>query len=121
MNLFRNQATTRIFCLINGIIFLNMSFFLAEVSLLGLADKQMVENICKLMLNGGLEEERDGFSSGGDAPTKEFSLFSNESLLRHSAFYLITSKIYQVSEDYYPHANHSEKYSPPPDYFISFF
>ncbi len=114
MNLFRNQAATRIFCLITGIIFLNMSFFLAEVSILDLKDKKMVENICKLRLNGGLEEERDGFSGRGDGPTKEFSLFSNESLLRYSAFYLIASKIYQVSEDYYPICQSFRKVFTPP-------
>lgn len=118
MKVLRYQAVTRTFCLITGIIFLNMSFFLAEVPMLDLKDKQMIDNICKLMLNGGLEEERDGHSGGSDAPSKEFSLSINESLLRHSAFYLITSKIHQISEDLYPHANHSEKYSPPPEYFI---
>lgn len=118
MKVFRYKFITRIFCLITGIIFLNMSFFLAEVSMLDLKNKQMIGNVCKLVLNEGLEEERDAHSGGSDAPAKMFLLLSDDSLLCHPPLFLISVKIDQVSEDLYPHANHSEKYSPPPEYFI---
>lgn len=115
MNMLRNQTTTRIFSLFTGVIFLNMSFFLAEVCMLDLKDRQMIENICQLVLNGGFEEERDAHSSPSDAPLKVFSLVSADLLLRHSSLFLIASKMHQDSEDHYLHADHSETFSPPPE------
>ena len=115
MTAFRNQTATRIFSLFTGIIFLNMSFFLAEVSMLDLQDRQMIENVCKLVLNGGLEEERDAHSSGADAGLKMFSLAAEDLLMRHSSLFLIASKMHQEFEDHYLHADHSEKFSPPPE------
>ncbi len=112
----RHQTVTRIFSLFTGIVFLNMSFFLAEVCLLDFQDKQMIENVCNLVLNGGLEEERDSHSTGGDAPQKIFPLMGDKLLLRHSSLFLIASKIYSDSEDHYRHADHSETFSPPPDF-----
>lgn len=118
MKLFRNQTTTRIFSLLTAVIFLNMGFFLAEMCLMDLQDKQMIENVSKLILNGGLEEERDTHA-GGDTPVKLFSLMSSDALLHHSNLFLIAVKIHQVLEDLYPHANHSIKFSQPPDFFTS--
>lgn len=117
MIIFRYQVITRIFCVFTGVIFLNMGFFLAEVCLLNLKDRHMIENVTKLVLNGGLEEERDAHA-GGDVPGKMFSLLSNESLIRHASLFLIAVKIHQVLEDLYPHADHSTKFSPPPDSFV---
>ncbi|MDQ2655816.1 MAG: hypothetical protein M3Y60_00235, partial [Bacteroidota bacterium] len=111
----RHQTVTRIFSLFTGIVFLNMSFFLAEVCLLNFQDKQMIENVCKLVLNGGLEEERDAHSAGGDVPQKIFPLIGDKLLLRHSSLFLIAIKIYTDSEDHYRHADHSKTFSPPPD------
>jgi len=113
----RNKTGLRIFTLFTGIIFLNMSFFLAEVCLLDFQDKQMIENVANLVLNGGLEEERDSHTPGGDAPIKIFSAAGNLQL-HHSSLFLIASKMYQVWIENYLHADHSEKFSPPPD-FIS--
>lgn len=118
MKIFRNQTGTRIFSLITGVVFLNMSFFLAEVCMLEITDKQMIENVCNLVLNGGLEEERDahsGGSSGGDVALKMFSLTGDHLLLRHSSLFLIASKMQQDSEDHYRHTNHSQIFSPPPE------
>ena len=115
MKKLRNQTVTGIFSLFTGIIFLNMSFFLAEVCMLELKDTQMIENICQLVLNAGLEEERDTHSSVSDAPLKVFSLLSEALLLRHSSLFLIASKMHQEFEDHYLHADHSEKFSPPPE------
>lgn len=115
MKMLRNQTTTRIFSLLIGVIFLNMSFFLAEVCMLDLKDRQMIENICQLVLNGGFEEERDAHSSPTDAPLKIFSLVSEDLLLRHSSLFLIASKMHQEFEDHYIDADHSEKFSPPPE------
>lgn len=115
MQIFRNQITTRIFSLFTGVIFLNMSFFLAEVCMLEFKDKQMIENICSLVLNGGLEEERDAHSSGSDAPLKMYSIQSDHLLLHHTSLFLIAAKIHRDCEDHYLHADHSEVFSPPPE------
>ena len=120
MKMFRKSAITRIFSLVTGVIFLNMSFFLAEMCMLDLTDRQMVENVCNLVINGGLEEERDAHANGGDIPVKEFSMASDDLLLRHTSLFLIASKIHQDCEDHYLHADHSETFSPPPEFLPSF-
>ena len=115
MMMLRNQTIARVFSLFTGIIFLNMSFFLAEVCLLDFQDKNMIENVCNLVINGGLEEERDGHTSGTDAQAKVFSLASSDLLIRHSSLFLIAAKIHHDWQDRYRHADHSQKFSPPPD------
>lgn len=117
MLIFRNHTGTRIFSLVTGVIFLNMSFFLAEVCLLDLKSKEMIENVANLVINGGLEEERDAHTPGGDVPLKMFSVSSGDLLLRHSKLFLIASRMHQECTDHYMHADHSEKFSPPPDFF----
>jgi hypothetical protein len=113
MKLFRHGTVTRIFSLFTGLIFLNMSFFLAEVCLISFQDRQMIENICNLMLNGGLEEERDTHAT--DTPAKLFSMVGENLQFRHSALFLIAEKVDQDFRDHYVHADHSETFSPPPD------
>lgn len=116
----RSTAVSRIFSLFTGVIFLNMSFFLAEVCLLNFKDKDMIENVCKLVLNGGLEEERDGHGAGKDIPIKAFTMLSADLLLWHSSLFLIAARVHQESDDLYLHADHSEIISPPPEFSISF-
>ena len=116
MIMFRNQTGTRIFSLLTAVIFLNMSFFLAEVCILDIKDPSMIENVANLVINGGFEEERDAHTSGSDAPLKMFSLISGELLMRHSSLFLIASKVHREFVDHYLHADHSEKFSPPPEF-----
>ena len=115
MIMFRNETGTRIFTLLTAVIFLNMSFFLAEVCMLDIKDQKMIENVANLVLNGGFEEERDAHTPGSDASLKMFSLSSAELLLRHSSLFLIASRMHQDFIDHYVHADHSEKFSPPPE------
>lgn len=114
MIMLKHKTGLRIFTLLTGIIFLNMSFFLAEVCMLDIKDKQMIENVANLVLNGGLEEERDSHTTGGDAPIKMFSP-GGALMLHHSSLFLIASKTYLEWIDHYLHADHSQKFSPPPD------
>jgi hypothetical protein len=72
------------FSVFTAVIFLNMSFFLAEISLLEFKDRQIIENICSLVLNGGLEEERDAHSGGSDTALKAFSMATENLLLHHT-------------------------------------
>ena len=116
MKVFRNQIALKIFSLFTGVIFLNMSFFLAEISLLELKDQRIIENVCNLVLNAGLEEERDAHSGGSDVPLKAFSMAGENLLLHHSSLFLIASKIHLDAEENYCHADHSQIFSPPPEF-----
>ena len=115
MRFLRSHSITRLFCLITGIIFLNMGFFLSEVCMLDLKEKQMIENVCNLIIAGGVEEEKDGHSAGCDLPENVFPPFSHDSLFPGSSLYLIAEKKYTFMDDFYPHANHSLSFSPPPE------
>jgi hypothetical protein len=115
MQLLRHVTAKKIFSLFTAVIFLNTSFFLAEVRMLDLQDKQMIKNICNLILNVALEEERDAHSSVSDTTLKEIPLLGDNLLLRHSSLFLIASKSQEHSKDLYLHADHSEKFSPPPE------
>ena len=120
MELFRKKAIMRLLTLFTGVIFLNMSFFLAEVCMLDFKDRQVIENVCNLLLNAGLEEERDGHSSGSDVPMKVFPMASDDMLSHHASLFLIAVRIYHTCEDPYLHADHSEIFSPPPEFFSPF-
>lgn len=119
MMLFRHMALIRVFSLFTGVIFLNMSFFLAELSMLELKDKEMIENVCNLVLNAGLEEERDAHSSGADVPLKVLTLSCTDLLIHHTSLYLIAVRSHEEWQDHYLHADHSEIVSPPPEVSIS--
>ena len=118
MNIFRHQSVVKVFSLFTGVIFLNLSFLLAEVSMLDFKDKQIIENVCNLLLNAGLEEERDAHSGGNDAPVKAFSMAGNLRL-HHASLFLIASKMYLDALETYRHANYSQIFSPPPDIFTA--
>lgn len=74
--------------LLTGVLVLNMSFFLAEVEALKLLhNKQMVENIAKLIMGAATEEEKDlaGSAEEGDLTLKKIDLlFSPEQFLSRS-------------------------------------
>ena len=67
--------------LFTGLVFLNMSFFLFEVSALKLnQDKTMFSNIIKLISNSAAEEEKDVFGgTDEDCTAKEVDLIVNYS------------------------------------------
>jgi hypothetical protein len=113
MNSISHHFLSKVLALIAGLAFLNMSFFLAEVSLLNLDEKGLIENVAMLILNTGLEEEREGGSSG-EKSVKEIVL--NQAGVHRISSYLIsiTSNCFLV--DHYRHANHSLRFSPPPDF-----
>src|SRR5688572_32399437 len=73
MSILRKPLFMKVMTLVTGLIFLNMSFFLAEVSALKLdQDKQMIGNIAKLIASSSAEEEKDAFGgTDKDASSKE--------------------------------------------------
>ena len=76
--------------LFTGLIFLNMSFFLAEVSALKLSqDKKMFSNIIKLISSNAAEEEKDAFGgTDEDSSAKEVDLIFSYSAHTDSHPYL---------------------------------
>ncbi len=114
MKLLRNQTATGIFSLFTGLMFLNMSFFLSGISILYPEEKQLIENVGKLVVN---EEERDAHGSGTDTPVKVFPLLTDGVVMWHSSLFLIAEKLHHELEDLLLHDGHAEYFSPPPEVF----
>ena len=114
MDLIRQHFLTKAFTLVTGLIFLNMSFFLAEVCMLKY-NKSEIAEIAKLILNTGFEEERDGESSSTDSVGKEVDLLIHRGHIHDTSSFLISINTNRTLVDHYLHANHSLNFSPPPD------
>lgn len=117
MKLFRRHWLKRTATFMTGVIFLNMSFFLAEVKFLHLdKNRQMAENIAKLIAGAANEEEKD--VAGG---TSEDVKTGKEAFLDFSLRALVAPQI--LSSQYqHPHADgaapvsgHQETFNPPPE------
>lgn len=118
MKTFRQYFLSRAFSLITGVLFLNMSFFLVEVSLLEITDHQIIENIARLISTGGFEEERDGETTEKGASAKEVDLLIDPLHLHYHLLIIVASKPGTMQDDLYPHANYSQTFSPPPDFLF---
>ena len=117
MLIFRNTCVRNAMALFTGLVFLNMSFFLAEVSALGLTkDKEMVENIALLISSSAAEEEKDAFGglADEDHSAKGVDLIVSYSTHTiHSHDILITT--HGSHEQGVPLLGSYEIYSPPPE------
>ena len=113
MNFLRSHISSRLFSLLIGVVFLNMGFFLAEVTMLKLDNKDLIENIAKLITSSGLEEERDA-ESGHDT-VKQLDLFSSNLLTHHTSLTLVATRANHVHEDHYLITHYLDIFSPPPE------
>lgn len=116
MLFFRNSYVKNGMALFTGLIFLNMSFFLAEVSALKLTqDKKVIENIGKLIWSSVAEEEKDVFggSAGEESSAKEVDLIFNYSI--HTIHMLLIDNKRCVVDNGLPLPGSYEIYSPPPE------
>lgn len=111
----RKHFLAKVFALITGVIFLNTSFFLAEISLLKVTNYEILQNVAKLISNSGLEEERDGETTDKDASGKEVDLLISQAQTHHHVLFLVAFKANHALDDLYPPANYAQTYSPPPD------
>jgi len=102
--------------LFTGLIFLNMSFFLAEVSMLKLnQDRKMIGNIAKLIASSSAEEEKDAFGgTDEDCSAKEVDLIFQYYTHTSADFALILSKRFFFNPGS-PLLGSYEIYSPPPE------
>jgi hypothetical protein len=94
-------------------VFINMGFFLAEVTMMNFENKEMIENIAKLISNSGLEEERD--AETGHDHGKELDLFSPNLLIHHTALTLIATRANHIHDDRYRLSHYLDIFSPPPE------
>ena len=103
--------------LVTGLIFLNMSFFLAEVSALKInQDKKMFSNIIKLISNNTAEEEHDAFGGPDeDSSAKEVDLIFSYSTHTIHTFVIKIDKKRTVFDQGIPLLGSYEIYSPPPE------
>ena len=92
-----------------------MSFFLAEITMLKFEKREMIENIAKLIFNGGCEEERDGESSRADTVAKEVDVLLQQVQIHHNSSELMSLSINRTLVDHYLHANFSLSFFQPPD------
>ena len=116
MLIFRINAYKNAMTLFTGLIFLNMSFFLAEVSALKLnQDKQMIGNIAKLISSSAAEEEKDVFGgSSEDCSAKEIDLLFEYNTDSATGYILLT-KSRRAFVAGSPLLGSYEIYSPPPE------
>lgn len=115
MNSFRTHYLSKITAFITGVVFLNMSFFLAEVSMLKYNQRDLIENIANLIFNSGFEEERDGQSSHNDNGAKEVDLLVQQVHNHNSSSCLISTRTNLLQVNHYLHANYSLSFFQPPD------
>ena len=103
--------------LFTGLIFLNMSFFLFEISALKLnQDKTMFSNIIKLASSNATEEEKDAFGgTDEDCSAKEVDLIFSYSAHTIHAFTSKVNKKRSVFDQGIPLLGSFEIYSPPPE------
>jgi hypothetical protein len=113
MDFIRKHFLSKVVALVAGLAFLNMSFFLAEISLLSFDKKDLIENIAKLILNTGFEEERESETSG-EHKVKEILLGLQVQIHGTSSF-LISVSVNSAMINHYRHANYSLTFFPPPD------
>lgn len=115
ISIFRIKAVLRGSILITGLIFLNMNFFLAEVSALELdKDRNMAENIAKLIATSSTEEEKDVFGGESKDILETDLLFSN--CLSNGNFYLLPDQVaFQTSHGAKPVGGNFETINPPPE------
>jgi len=115
MQAFRKKVVRLLLTFITGMIFLNMGFFLMEVRMLGLHnDRQMMENISKMLAGAAFEEERDVSSASTNVAAEEY-LAGHHSGHNAASLFLIaeqTSFLHHggdCSHGYY------KKFNPPPE------
>ena len=115
IKIFRIKAVLKWSILVTGLIFLNMNFFLAEVSVLGLdKDRNMAKNIAKLIAASSSEEEKDIFG-GETKDILEVDLLSSD-CLGNGSFYLLPHQVtFQTRNDAKPIVGNLETVIQPPE------
>jgi hypothetical protein len=118
MLMFKKLYIKNLMTLFTGLIFLNMSFFLMEVSALKLhQDKKLLVNIAKLISSSSAEEEKGsvGGSADEDVSAKEVDLIINYTIHANSDHISTLDKKRCAFNAGMPLLGSYEIYSPPPE------
>lgn len=117
MQFFREIYTRSSLTFLTGMIFLNMGFFLMEVKILELhKNRQLMENISKIIRSSPLEEERDTTTSsfsGSGLGQEEYLAGHHRSNYPRSFFFINNaSSLFHVGG---LAKGYSKKICPPPE------
>ena len=117
MNQFREHFLSKLLALATTLIFLNMSFFLAEVTLLELEKDGRFGKIITLILSGScFEEERE---TGGDTSEEETSAKKIEVVFQDHRYafdpYILLSSTKWITDHSLPLGGVYETFTPPPE------
>jgi tryptophanyl-tRNA synthetase len=117
MGIYKNSWVRNLMTLFTGLIFLNMSFFLAEVSALKLnQDKKLFSNIIKLITSSAAEEEKDTLGGADeDCSVKEIDLIFSYSTHTIYCYIAEVNNKRSVFHQGVPLLGSYEIYSPPPE------
>ena len=113
----RNRSFQQATTLFTGIIFLNMSFFLAEISALKLDKNQkLMENMAKLFAGAASEEEKDIFGGPSEdlKTTSEIDFLLNSEDLSDRYYVIVSVQIHRIVDGAKPTPGMQEIVVPPP-------
>jgi hypothetical protein len=118
MKTVRTHIASRFFAILTGIVFLNMSFFISEIRMLSLnpGNKDLVENIIKMISGIGFEEERDGADESAEIDAGEHVFDLQISIFPESTYstFLLSSDLHILQQTSSLYAAPSEIVTPPP-------
>jgi hypothetical protein len=116
MQFYRKRVVRLCFLAVTGLTFLNMSFFLAEISMLkGSYNKNVLENIARMFSTSLSEEETDSEGGEGSPPYKEVDLCQQHgNHLRFEDSYMSTT-LRSIDGMHMPRSGFQEIVTPPPD------
>jgi hypothetical protein len=115
MKIFRLKYVVETFSSFTMIIFLNMSFVLAEVSALKMdQDKEMIKNIAALIAGCASEEEPGGTTDEDNSVNEILLMLHHHPHAPHSIDDLYTNKA-RITTLGVPRLAYYEIFSPPPE------
>ena len=120
MKLFRKKHISKLLSLFTGIVFLNLSFFLAEISALkiGKENKQLVENLVRIFSTVSEEEKDINAGESSDAAAsfaKEVDLHLSEQVRQFNTEFVIILKVYADLHCQFSTSRFAETPSQPPE------
>ncbi len=117
MKFIRSNILSKVFTVFTAATFLNMGFFVSEVKIFELdLDREMAQHIAELILNVGMEEERDlGDDHREEGKTPLDEVFISPVHATDSMLYVL-SHLRKWNHGIPPHSPHvADKVTPPPE------
>jgi hypothetical protein len=117
MKRFREHFISKLITLVITVVFLNMSFLVAEVSMLDLHKDSEFAKIIAFIISGTcFEEERDlGTEASGEETAKKTDLLFCGQLHPHSGYVLLSVIKKYIADHRMPLPGNYETFTPPPE------